>query len=323
MALLGNTFTTYSAVGLREDLSDIIYNISPTETPFMTGIAREKSTAVYHEWQTDALEAPNTGNAQIQGDDVSVFDAVVPTARLGNYTQISRKTVVISMTEEAVDKAGRKSEMGYQVAKKGKSLKRDIESILLSNQARAVGTVGATAATLGSVLSWIHTNVGGPTGPALGTGGANPTTPGSTTRTDGTTAAFVEAGLKNVLASVWTNSGDEPDMLLVPGNIKQEVSGFTGNNTRYVNAEEQKLINSIDVYVYDFGSIEVKADRFMRSPGRDALVINSDLWGLAWLRPINLVDLAKTGDNEKKLLVGEYTLTARNEAGSGLVADLQ
>ena len=144
MALITNTFATYSAVGLREDLSDIIYNISPTETPFMTAIAREKSTAVLHEWQTDALETPNTANAQIQGDDISSYDAVVPTVRLGNYTQISRKTVIISMTEEAVDKAGRKSEIGYQVAKKGKSLKRDIESILLMNQARQAPSAGAS-----------------------------------------------------------------------------------------------------------------------------------------------------------------------------------
>jgi len=115
MALLTNTFTTYSAIGLREDLSDIIYNISPTETPFMTAIAREKATAVYHEWQTDVLETPNGANAQIQGDDISAFDAVVPTVRRGNYTQISRKTVIIAMTEEAVNKAGRKSEIGYQV----------------------------------------------------------------------------------------------------------------------------------------------------------------------------------------------------------------
>jgi hypothetical protein len=314
MALLGNTFTTYSAIGLREDLSDIIYNISPTETPFMTAIAREKSTAVYHEWQTDALEAPNTGNAWIQGDDVSAFDAVVPTVRLGNYTQISRKTVVISMTEEAVDKAGRKSEIGYQIAKKGKSLKRDIESILLMNQARAVGTVGSAAARMASVLAWIHTNV------QMGAAGANPTGDGTNARTDGTQAAFTEAMLQLALASVWTNSGDEPDFVLVNSTQKKAISAFTGNNTRYVNAEEEKLVNSIDVYVYDFGSVEIKADRFMRL--RDAIIVNSDLWGLAWLRPINLVDLAKTGDNEKKMLVGEYTLSARNEAGSGLVADL-
>jgi hypothetical protein len=280
----------------------------------MTAIAREKSTAVYHEWQTDALEAPNTGNAWIQGDDVSAFDAVVPTVRLGNYTQISRKTVVISMTEEAVDKAGRKSEIGYQIAKKGKSLKRDIESILLMNQARAVGTVGSTAARMASVLAWIHTNV------QMGAAGANPTGDGTNARTDGTQAAFTEAMLQLALASVWTNSGDEPDFVLVNSTQKKAISAFTGNNTRYVNAEEEKLVNSIDVYVYDFGSVEIKADRFMRL--RDAIIVNSDLWGLAWLRPINLVDLAKTGDNEKKMLVGEYTLSARNEAGSGLVADL-
>jgi hypothetical protein len=314
MTILGNTFTTYSAVGLREDLSDIIYNISPTETPFMTSIAREKSTAVYHEWQTDALEAPNANNAQIQGDDISSYDAVVPTVRLGNYTQISRKTVVISMTEEAVDKAGRKSEIGYQVAKKGKSLKRDIETILLSSQARAVGTVGATPAKLASVLAWLHTNV------QMGAAGANPIGDGTNTRTDGTQAAFTEAMLQLALASIWTNSGDEPDYVLVNSSQKKAISAFTGNNTRYVNAEEEKLVNSIDVYVYDFGSVEIKADRFMRL--RDALIINSDFWGLAWLRPINLVELAKTGDNEKKMLVGVYTLSSRNEAGSGIVADL-
>ena len=316
MALITNTFTTYNAIGLREDLSDIIYNISPTETPFMTAIAREKSTAVYHEWQTDALEAPNTANAQVQGDDISVYDAVVPTVRLGNYTQISRKTVIVSMTEEAVDKAGRKSEIGYQVAKKGKSLKRDIESILLMNQARAVGTVGATPAKLASVLAWLKTNVAN-----MVAGGANPAGDGTNARTDGTTpVAFTEAMLQTALASIWTNSGDEPDFVLVNSTQKTRISAFTGNNTRYVNAEEEKLVNSIDVYVYDFGSVEIKPDRFMRT--RDALIINSDLWGLAWLRPINLVELAKTGDNEKKLLVGEYTLSSRNEAGSGAVVDL-
>jgi hypothetical protein len=252
----------------------------------------------------------------VQGDDISTFDAVVPTVRLGNYTQISRKTVIVSMTEEAVDKAGRKSEMGYQVAKKGKSLKRDIESILLMNQARAAGTVGATPAKSASVLAWLKTNVAN-----VVAGGANPAGDGTNARTDGTTpVAFTEAMLQTALASIWQNSGDEPDMVLVNSSQKTKISAFTGNNTRYVNAEEEKLVNSIDVYVYDFGSVEIKPDRFMRT--RDALILNTDLWGLAWLRPINLVDLAKTGDNEKKLLVGEYTLTSRNEAGSGAVVDL-
>lgn len=262
------------------------------------------------------LETPNGANAQIQGDDISAYDPVVPTVRLGNYTQISRKTVLISMTEEAVDKAGRKSEVGYQVAKKGKSLKRDIETILLQNQARSAGTVGATPATTASVLSWIHTNTAN-----VVAGGANPVGDGTNARTDGTTpVAFLEPMLQTALASIWTNSGDEPDYVLVNSSQKTAISKFIGNNTRYINADEEKLVTSIDVYVYDFGSVEIKPDRFMRL--RDALIINSDLWALAWLRPINLVDLAKTGDNEKKMLIGEYALTSRNEAGSGLVADL-
>jgi hypothetical protein len=283
----------------------------------MTAIAREKSTAIFHEWQTDALETPNGNNAKIQGDDISSFDAVVPTVRLGNYTQISAKTVVISGTEEAVDKAGRKSEKGYQIAKKGKSLKRDIETILLSNQARTAGTVGATPAKLASVLAWIKTN------PAnVVAGGANPAGDGTNVRTDGTTPVTItEAMLQTALASVWTNSGDEPDFVLVNSQLKSGITSFSGNNTRYINAEEEKLVNSIDVYVYDFGSVEIKADRFMRQ--RDALIINSDLWGLAWLRPIALTELAKTGDNEKAMILGEYTLTSRNEAGSGLVADVK
>jgi len=314
MAFITNTFTTFNAKGLREDLGDIIYNISPTETPFMTGVAREKATAVFHEWQTDALEAPNGGNAQIQGDDISTFDPVVPTVRLGNYTQISRKTVIIAGTEEVVDKAGRKSEVGYQVSKKGKSLKRDLETILLQNQARTAGAVGATAALTASVLAYIHTNV------SMGTGGANPVGDGTNARTDGTQAAITEAMLQATLASVWQNSGDEPDMVLVNSSQKQNISKFVGNNTRYINADEEKLVTSVDVYVYDFGTVEVKPDRFMRQ--RDALILNTDLWAVAWLRPISLTDLAKTGDNTKKMLLGEYALTARNEAGSGLLADL-
>jgi hypothetical protein len=317
MTMITNTFTTYTAKGLREDLSDVIYNIDPVETPFMTGISRNSCMAVYHEWQTDHLDNADGTNAQVQGDDVTTFDVINPTLRLGNYTQISRKTVIISGTEEVVDKAGRRSEMGYQVARKGKSLKRDIETILLQNQARAAGTVGATPAKLASVLAWLTTNI------SMGTGAAaSPPSPsdGTVARTDGTQAAFTETMLKTVLQSIFTNSGDEPDMVLVGAKQKTVFSTFTGNNTRYINADEEKLTTSIDVYVYDFGSVKVVPDRFMRV--RDALVINSDLWAISWLRPIRLEDLAKTGDAQKKLMLGEYTLEARNEAGSGGVFDL-
>jgi len=315
-----NTFMTYSAIGLREDLTDVIWNVSPTETPFVTGVARTKANAVLHEWQRDVLASAAT-NQQVQGDDISSFDSVTASVRLGNYTQISRKTVIIADTEEAVRKAGRKSEVAYQIAKKGKELKRDIEYNLLSlNQAKTVASSG-TAPQAASILSWIKTN-GVLASTATGSAGSNPSAAdGTGTRTDaGTTGAFIEADLKTCLQDIFTNSGDEPEFLMVGPAQKQEVSAFTGNSTRFVDAEGKKLVASVDVYVYDFGSLRVVPNRFQRT--RDALVINTDLWAIAWLRPIKLVDLAKTGDAEKHMLVGEYTLEARNEAGSGGVFDI-
>lgn len=316
MAIVANTFTTFSAIGIREDLTDVIYNISPTETPFMNGIGRTKAEQTYHEWESDSLAAANTANAQLEGDDISSFDAVNPTTRLGNYCQISRKTVIIADTEEVVKKAGRKSEIAYQIAKKGKELKRDVESILCgTNQARTGGNT-TTARTLASVLSWLATNTD------KGAGGADPAAAdGTHTRTDGTTRNFAESSLKAVLKGIYQNSGDEPEFLMVPPGLKQEVSAFSGNQTRMGEAESKKLVATVDIYTSDFSTVRVVANRFMRS--RDAIVVNTDLWAVAWLRPIKLVDLAKTGDATKKLLIGEYSLEARNEAGSGGIFDLQ
>lgn len=312
-----NTFTTYSAIGIREDLTDVIWNISPTETPFVTSVERAKALQTLHEWQTDALAAA-AANAQVQGDDIgtSSFDAVTPTVRRNNDTQIARKTVIIADTEEVVRKAGRKSEVAYQIAKKGKELKRDIEFNTIGlNQAKGAASAGV-APLLASILSWIKTNTD------KGAGGADPSAAdGTGTRTDGTQRNFAEASLKNVLAGIYTNSGDEPELLMVPPLVKQEASSFTGNSTRFKDADDAKLMAAIDIYTYDFGSVRIVPNRFMRV--RDALVINTDLWAMAWLRPIKLVDLAKTGDATKKMLVGEWTLEARNEAGSGGVFDIQ
>src|SRR5579863_4477016 len=203
-----NTFMTYSAKGLREDLTDVIWNVSPTETPFVTRISRAKAQATLHEWQTDSLASAQT-NAQVQGDDIGTasFDAVNATTRLGNYTQISRKTVIIAGTEEAVRKAGRKSEIAYQVAKKGKELKRDIEYNTIGlNQAKGVASSG-TAPLQATLLSWIKTNTD------KGAGGGDPAAAdGTGVRTDGTVRSFVESSLKNALQSIYTNAGDEPDL---------------------------------------------------------------------------------------------------------------
>jgi hypothetical protein len=311
MAQPTNTFDTYDAVGIREDLQDVIYSISPTETPFMSSAAREQVKNTLHEWQTDSLAAAVTNNAVIEGDEATL-DASSATTRLGNYTQIMDKTVVITGTQEAVDKAGRASELAYQIAKKSKELKRDIESTLLTNQARVAGNA-STARKFGSIGSWVATN------DDLGASGASPTGDGTDARTDGTQRALTEASLKSVIKNVW-NAGGNPSIIMVGPFNKQKISGFTGGSTRFDASEDKTLYTSIDVYSSDFGDLEVVPNRFSRD--RDAWVLDMDYWSVGFLRDFTMHELSKTGDSEKRQLLVELSLISRNEAASGLVADL-
>lgn len=306
-----NTFMTYDAKGLREDLSDTIWNISPTTTPFVTSIGKEKATATFTEWQTDAIDAADGTNAQVQGDDVVTFHAITPTKRLGNRTQIARKDFLISGTEEVAMKAGRKSELAYQLSLKGKALKNDIETICLRNQAAVAASAG-TAPTMASALSWIHTNTN--------KAGSDPTGDGTDARTDGTQRALTETLLKDVLTKIYVSSGEQPDTILVPPAMKPAVSAFPGNATRMIDAVSEKIVAGVNLYSGDFGEYKIVPDRFMRA--RDLLVLNTDFWALSWYRPIRMVELAKTGDAEKRMIIGEFTLVARNEAASGGVFDL-
>ena len=312
MAQPTNTFDTYDAVGIREDLQDVIYSISPTETPFMSAAAREQVKNTFHEWQTDSLAAAATNNAVIEGDEATL-DASTATARIGNYTQIMDKTVVITGTQEAVDKAGRASELAYQIAKKSKELKRDIESTLLTNQARAAGN-SSTARTFASIGAWIATNDN------FDAGGSSPTAAdGSDARNDGTQRALTEAMLKDVIKGTW-NSGGNPSVIMVGPFNKQKISGFTGGSTRFDASEDKTLYTSIDVYSSDFGDLEVVPNRFSRD--RDALVLDMDYWSVGFLRDFTMHELSKTGDSEKRQLLAELTLISRNEGASGGVFDL-
>lgn len=308
------TFTAHSAIGMREDLADVIYNISPTETPIMSTLARTKATAVFHEWQSDSLASATTANAAVEGADATSA-TLSPTTRLGNYTQIVQKTIQVSGTLDAVNKAGRKSERAYQLAKASSELKRDMETIIAANQGRSAGS-SSTARTLGALLSWIKTNT------SEGASGVDPTTIGVSTRTDGTTRAFTETLLKTVVASVF-DSGGKPTMLVVGSGLKQKVSAFAGIAAqRYMapSNEPTTIIGAADVYMSDFGTISVTPDRFMRT--RDALLIDPEYAALAYLRPFQTNDLAKAGDSEKTQLLAEYTLEMRNEAAHGGVFDL-
>jgi hypothetical protein len=313
MSLPNNAFATYSAIGNREDLSDVIYRIDPTDTPFVTMCEREKATAVNHEWQTQALAAVDPANAVLEGDD-AVTDAATPTVRLGNICQISDKVARVTGTQNAVEHAGRDDEMAYQEMLKGLELKRDMETILCgTNQAKNAGAA-ATARVTASVLSWIKTNTS--------KAGSDPSAAdGTGTRTDGTQRAFTEAQLKSVLQSAW-NSGGKPNKIMVGGFNKQVFSTFTGRSTPMEEAKSKKIIASVDAYESDFGVLSVVANRFSRS--RDCLVLQDDMWALAYLpgRKMVSIPLAKTGDSERRQMLSEYCLVSRNEKASAGVFDL-
>ena len=311
------TYQTYTAIGQREDLSDVIYNISPTETPFLNSVGKTKATAVYHEWQTDSLAAVNVSNYAVEGATAS--DATIGvTTRVGNRTQISQKTIKISGTLDAVNKAGRKSEKAYQLAKASSEIKRDMEAILLSNQVASAGN-SSTARVLGGLQAWLNTSYSGGTS---GTAGSL----GTTARVTGTDRAFTATLLNTVMQSAYT-AGGSPTMLLVTPAQKVVASTFTGIATRYrdVPANQQaQIVNAADVYVSDFGVIQIVPDRFIPNSDSDdtAFLLDTEMAAVAYLRPFQTNELAQVGDADLTQLLVEYTLEVKNEAAHGIISDL-
>lgn len=310
------TYTTNAAVGIREDLSDIIYNISPTDTPFMNNVGRGTCDNTFFEWQQDDLANVDTSNRANEGADAGAAQRS-PTTRLGNYTQISTKTADVSGTLEAVDKAGRKSEMSYQLAKKGAELKRDMEAMLCQNAAASNGTPRTTA----GMESWILGNS------SRGTGGADPALSSgvpTTAPTDGTQRNFAEAQLLDVLAQCW-DAGANPEIVMLGAANKQRFSQtFSGIATLYRDTPAQdqaNIIGAADVYVGDFGQVTIVPSRFVRA--RSALVLDPDYISVQYLRPFQTIDLARTGDSLSRELVVEYGLQVNNTLANGIVADLK
>jgi hypothetical protein len=311
MAILANTYTSYDTTAIREQLDDVIYNIAPTETPFASSISKGKAENIFFEWTIDTLAAA-ANNAQLDGDDVSSFTAITPPVRTGNRCQISRKVFLISETEQAIKKAGRPEEVAYQIALKGKELKRDIEVALTQNSTLVVGTTGVGRQTRG-LEGWVATNSN------LGVGGLAPNPTTNVAPTDGTQRAFTEAMLKDIQQKVFS-SGGNADVLMVGPAQKQIVSTFAGNSTRFDKGEDMKVYAALEIYVGDFGEIKIVPNRFQRN--RTAFLLEMDLWQIMQLRPINTQDLAKTGDADKRMLITEYGLKSKQEAASGAIRDL-
>lgn len=317
MAQPTNVFSAYDASGTtgvgkgnREDLSDIAYDISPTDTPLLTALPRAKATAVLHEWTTRALAAA-AANEQIEGDDTAIT-AASPKTRLNNRTAISKKVSGVTGTQQVVDKVGMQDASAEDVGMKLAELKRDIETMLHLNQAKVAGD-DSTARKSAGFPSWFAAAGN------ISTSGSAATGDGTDTHTSGTQRAFTESLLLAVSQSCFNNGG-KPTMLDVSAFNKRAVSAFSGNVTRHVTADEKKLINSIDVYEDDFNKLKVVPNVFAVS--RNALLIDPEYAKVAYLRGFKTEDLAKTGDSIKKHILAEWTLEVCNPLAHGLVADL-
>jgi hypothetical protein len=310
MAKVTGSFTTYDAAGNREGLADFIANISPTDTPFLTAIEKTTATNVLHEWQTDALDAVNTTNAVLEGDEVSRSTAAA-TARLHNYCQISRRDATVSGTQRTTLSAGREDELAYQIEKRSRELKRDMEAILTRNQGETAGNA-TTPRKLRALESWLSTNAN------RGVSGANATA-ATASPTDGTQRDITEAMLKDVMQKCF-NAGGQPTMLMVGPVNKQKSSTFAGRSYAKADVAPDVILGAASLYASDFGDIKIQPNRFQRE--RTAFLIDPRYAAVAFFRPFTQFELAKVGDADSAVVLAEYTLEMRNEAAHGVIADL-
>ena len=306
MSQPANTFDSYDVKGIREDLENVIYDISPEETPFYSSLKKVKASNTYHEWQTDSLRS-SAANAHIEGDDTA-GEARTATTRLGNYTQIFKNAVIIPDTDEGLDKAGRAAEMAYQVLKIAKEQKLDIEKALFDNNKYEVGSATAAREITGCG-AYVKSNVAN----IGGSGGANPTgaVPGNTARTDGTATVFTQADFDTVMQGIW-EAGGNPDTVYLSAFQMNKALEFTGyNNQRsHIEATSKTVVKAVDIYVTPWGTVEFTPSRENR--GRDVWIMDSDMWACGVLRPTKNTELAKTGDSTKYLLTAEYALVVQN-----------
>lgn len=310
MAQATGTTDTYDLVGLAEDVEDIIFNIAPTETPFLTMAKRKKVSAINHQWQTDDLAAA-AANRAIEGDD-STYATATPTTMLSNYTQIAKKTVMVSGTADAVRKYGRKEEFAYQIAKKGKELKRDIEFALIQNQVSSAGGSGTARSSAGIEVMIVNR--------VLGTNNTTGTTPGYAAGvwgavTDGTAATMVEADLVSALELAWQKGGD-PSVVMVNSTLKKRIASFAGA-TSYAGVSVNQgrtakgvVVGGVDLYISDFGEHKIKLSRYQRTG--TVLCLDPEYVSVGFLRPIKFEERAKTGDSTRGEILTEFTLIADN-----------
>lgn len=339
MGVAANTVQTFAMVGIREELSDTITMIDPTEVPFYSGIKKKSAKSRTPEHQIDKLNPPNPDNKNIEGDE-AVNDAGTQPVREKNVVQLFDKVVEVSSTAQAVETAGRENELAYQVLKRGKEIKRDFEARATGNFASVLGAAG-TAGEMGGAEAYIKTNVS--RGAAGASGGYNTGTGLIVKATDGTLREASEALLKDVIQKAWTRGGN-PSTVMVNGQMKQKFSGFQGIATQYRDNPGTKaavIIAAADIYKSDFGLHTIVPNRFMNhgadrdntwtadgartdqeDANRSALVLDMSSWAAKFLQPMKTSPLAKLGHSDRRMLAAELTLECSDERKNGVVADI-
>lgn len=318
MAVASDTNETYNVSTIREDLSEAMASITPTETIFMTTIGSRNVDNTYFEWSEVDLAAA-ADNRQVEGDTGLANDAPTNAVRKGNYTQISTKTVEVSSTNQAVNGVANAQTVAKQVAYKLSELKRDMEKMLLDNVAANAGASGTARASAG-LPAFLTTNV------ERGTGGADGTTSGTgsagfvnAAATDGTARPITEALLKTVIANCW-DQGATPSVVLCGSSQKQTISGFTGNATKFQEVDGKRLTAAVDIYVSDFGTLQITPSRHIRT--RDVAVLDPSYAEVAYLQTAKQEALAKIGLSERRLISCEFGLQVTSEKAHGMVADV-
>jgi len=308
MAKVTNAFDTYSATSDREDLSNIIYNISPMQTPFMSSIGKRSINNVVFDWQTEVLATP-VATGELEGFELS-RSAAVATTRVSNVAMISKRDATVSGSQESSDPAGKRSEMAHQLAIMSKALKRDMEEALCQKGAKTTGNA-TTARVTGGFESWITSN------DSRGSGGAS--TGGGAAPTDGTQRALTETLLKDVLQLCFENGG-EPSLAICGPHNKQVISGFTGRTQARQMIDANTVEASVSIYSSDFGELKIVPSN--RSRERSLLLVDPEYAKVCYLRDFKTVDIATIGDAMTKMIIVEYGLEVSNEAAHGVVADL-
>lgn len=313
MATPANAVSTVDIKGQREDLIDVIYNIDPYDTPFLSSTPTGTATALTHEWQTDELRAPGV-NAVIEGEDATI-NAGSFTTVLNNYCQISDETLQVTGSSEAIKKAGRASELAYQLAKKGKELKLDMEYALVGAPAAKVQRNSTTAGRLGNIFSYYKTNG------SLGATGVAPVGDGSNTGTPGTDRTLTEQMLLDASENIWTNGG-KANTIHTSSSLKKYISkAFKGRATEItLDSADNRISQAVDIYETDFGKYTIMANRWFAP--KTVFMFDPSMHSLNYLRAFRQYPLAKTGDSEKRQLIVEYTLRVNNEKSGALIRDV-